>query len=208
MENKYLTLARRAREEDNKEDAKTYYQMLKTEEPDNGEARFFAPYYDLLTSTKGETYNKFVNFCKAMAPVVKSVAGSADAEEEKVALLKAIYYAFENLPIMMHNIQADLWGTAPDSKKPVYNEQRKHVGKAGTEAFYAYGDAIAAAFTTPSAKEVALLAWKKAVELQQKWPYYKIQNNVEEYVAKIQAIDPTYVLPKKAGCISFAKYAK
>ena len=42
---KYLKLARTAREEDNSEDAKRYYDMVRTEDPENGEAKFFYAYY-------------------------------------------------------------------------------------------------------------------------------------------------------------------
>ena len=97
MENKYLTLARRAREEENKEDAKNYYQMAKTEDPDNAEARFFAPFYDLLTSKNGEVYSKFTNFCKVLTPVAKAVISSADSEEEKTELLKLQIISTKNM---------------------------------------------------------------------------------------------------------------
>ena len=44
-QNKYLVLARRAREEGNAEDARRYYDILRTEDPDNAEAKFFYSYY-------------------------------------------------------------------------------------------------------------------------------------------------------------------
>ena len=39
--NKYLILARQARAEGNSEDAKTYYNKVREENPEDGEAKFF-----------------------------------------------------------------------------------------------------------------------------------------------------------------------
>ena len=47
MESKYLTLARQARADGNSEDAKNFYNKLREENPESGEAKFFYAYYAL-----------------------------------------------------------------------------------------------------------------------------------------------------------------
>ena len=56
-----------------------------------------------------------------------------------------------------------------------------------------------------ASKTLAVSAWKEGVSLQQKWYAYKYEGkSAEEYAAKIQKVEPEYVMPKKAGCISLA----
>lgn len=89
-QNKYLLLARRAREEDNAEDARKYYDMVRTEDPDNVEAKFFYSYYRMFSDTQGHAFSNFVNFCKGIKSTVAMVIGSADSEAEKKAFLLTI----------------------------------------------------------------------------------------------------------------------
>lgn len=58
--NKYLKPARTAREEDNTEDAKKYYDMVRTDDPENGEAKFFYAYYSLYEGKNGEIPQNFL----------------------------------------------------------------------------------------------------------------------------------------------------
>lgn len=74
MENKYLKLAREARSEGNSEDAKKFYDLVRTEDPENGEAKFFYAYYALYEVTNGEIAKRFTNLCNALKTSVKSFA--------------------------------------------------------------------------------------------------------------------------------------
>ncbi len=70
---KYLNLARRAREEGNAEDAKKFYDMVRIEEPENFEARFYYPYYNFVGGTKGEANASFGKLISATVSIVKEV---------------------------------------------------------------------------------------------------------------------------------------
>lgn len=202
---KYLTLARRAREEDNTEDAKRYYDMVRTEDPDNTEGRFFYAYYRLWDGKKGEAYDKYVDFCKVVVPVVNTTAESDAPYDEKKAFLLDVLSSIRGLPASINGVLKDLWQVASDSGKSEYNSKMKSCQKIGIEMLYGYGDAIEKHFSDQAAiMAIAADAWKKGVELNQQYPYCGIDKTLsEKYAAKIQKIDPTYTPPKKAGCISF-----
>lgn len=95
-QNKYLVLARRAREEGNAEDARRYYDILRTEDPDNAEAKFFYSYYRMMDGTNGEAFNNFVAFCKGVGSTVSLVQLSDDTEAAKKAFLKTIFDCVES----------------------------------------------------------------------------------------------------------------
>lgn len=201
-ENKYLKLARRAREENNTEDAKKYYDMVRTENPDNTEARFFYSYYRLWDGTKGEAYGKFIDFLNVVIPVVKSVAGSDASDEEKEKLVEDMYSSVQGLTMSVRSIQIDLFNAGKDQ---IYNKQKNSCEKNGTEMLYKFGDALETNFAgNTKILAVAVNAWKKAVSQQQQFPYCGLDKTLpEKYLPKIQKVDPSFTLPKKAGCISF-----
>lgn len=60
--NKLLVLAKRAREEDNTEDAKKYYEMAMIEDPTNWESAFYASYYHLMESPIAQLPETLKNF--------------------------------------------------------------------------------------------------------------------------------------------------
>ena len=82
-QNKYLLLARRAREDKNTEDAKKYYDMVRTEDPENVEAKFYYSYYKLLDSTNGQAAGNFVTFCNGMNSTMSMLIDSDMTVSEK-----------------------------------------------------------------------------------------------------------------------------
>ncbi len=202
---KYLKLARRASEEGNSEDAKKYYDLLRTEDPDNAEAKFFYAYYNLWAGTKGEVFNNFLSFCNVVDPVVKLIAESGDDITEKAKIIEIIYKALAGVPASVRSIQMQLWQSAPDATKPMYNDEKKKCEKRGIEMLYGFGDVLEKYFGgETSIMKIAVEAWKNGVNLNQQCPYCGIEKGkADKYLPKIQKIDPAYTLPKKAGCISF-----
>ena len=202
---KYLKLARRAKEEDNTEDAKKYYDMVRTEDPDNVEARFFYSYYRLWDGTKGESFGKYLDFCKTVSTIVRAVQETDAPDEFKKSLLVEIFNSIKGTPISITRIQKDLWQSASDSQKPKYNSQQKESSKVGIEMLYGFGDNIAKAFANDAGfTSIAVDSWKAGVALNQQYPYCGIDKTLsDKYIEKIKSADPSYTPPKKAGCISF-----
>ena len=93
-ENKYLKLARMARADRNSEDAKKYYDMVRTEDPENVEAKFFYSFYRLMEGTKGEAYGVFIDLCNSTKSTMSLLSVSEMSDDEKKAFVKDV---FENL---------------------------------------------------------------------------------------------------------------
>ena len=78
-------------------------------------------------------------------------------------------------------------------------------GKKGIQTLKELGDLIYALYPDdPECGKIAVVAWKEFVSLAQKWYAYAEKGDAEVYAEKIKKIDPSYVMPKKAGCISLA----
>lgn len=204
--NKYLTLARQARAEGNSEDAKTYYNKVREENPEDGEAKFFYAYYALYEGKNGELPRRFDNVCQAVFSAIKMVKNSDAPVGEKYVTIKEIVNAFLPMTWSMNRYMNkkntetkvgdsyvkvfDISSITSTCKKGMFT-----IRDLGNE-LEAYGDSDAIA--------LAVLAWKEYVSLAQKWYSYPPKGEAEIYAEKIKKIEPSYEMPKKAGCISLA----
>ena len=202
---KYLKNARAAREEDNSEDAKKFYDMVRIEDPENGEAKFFYQYYSLYEGKNGELPTRFNSLTKVLKSSIRFVAESDIGEVEKMDLISAIVSSFVPVTWSLNRHMNSLTvGSGENKQLVIPANQIKGACIDGVIALYELGDTIDKYFgNNKEAMKLAASAWKEAVSLNQKWYAYNYGKSVEEYVAKIQKIEPDYVMPKKAGCISF-----
>lgn len=204
---KYLRLARTARAESNTEDAKRYYDMVRTDDPENGEAKFFFAFYSLYEGKNGEIPKRFSNLCAGLKSSIKLVKDSDMDESEKISTIGEIFDAFIpeawSLNRYMNNKNRET--KVGDSYVKVFEaSQISSVSKEGLATLKDIGDFIASIYSTsPEGMNLAVKAWKEYVSLAQKWYAYAPKGDAEIYAAKIQKVDPSYEMPKKAGCISF-----
>ena len=207
-DNKYLKLARAARDENNGEDAKKFYDMVRVEDPENGEAKFFYQYYSLYEGKNGEIASRFSKLVNVINSSVTMVAQSEEGNEEKLATIKAIVEACVPMTWSLNRYMNKLTvGSGSDKQRVLSNSDIVSVCVNGVVALYNLGDVIQKLMgDNPEAMKLAADAWKEGVSLQQKWYAYKYNGKTaDQYAAKIQKVDPSYEMPKKAGCISFSE---
>lgn len=196
QESKYLKLAQRAREENNAEDAKKYYDMVRMENPDNCEARFFYPIYKLWDGKKGEWASNFLILCNNIEPGIKDISEADMPLADKEKLLADVFEEIKPLPRTCNKVLNEI-------KEPLSS-----CGRGGIYMFYNFGDAIEKYFpNNGKLMNLACTAWKEGVDLQKNWPLFGADKSFpEKYTEKIQKLDPAYTTPKThSGCLSSAK---
>ncbi len=207
-DNKYLTLARQARADGNSEDAKTYYNKVREDDPENGEAKFFYAYFALYEGKNGEIPQRFGNVCQAVFSAVKMVKSSTAPVAEQYATISEVVNAF--LPMTwalnryMNNKNRET--KVGDSYVKVFDQSSITSScKKGMFAIRDLGNELESIYGGDAdAMAIAVLAWKEYVSLAQKWYAYPPKGEAEIYAEKIKKIEPSYEMPKKAGCISFS----
>ncbi len=206
--NKYLKLARTAREEDNTEDAKKYYDMVRVDDPENGEAKFFYAYYALYEGKNGEIPKRFSNLCVVLKNSIKMVKESDCDDNEKAVVLNAIFDNFipTTWSLNRYMNKKNTETKIGNSYVKVFDQtQIISVSKEGMKTLKDLGDYTASLFgSSQEGMKLAVKAWKEYVTLAQKWYAYATKGEAETYAAKIQKVEPSYEMPKKAGCISLA----
>ena len=205
---KYLTLARTARQEGNSEDAKVFYNKLREEDPQNGEAKYFYNYYALYEGTNGELPKRFSNLCVAVMSAVKLIKESSLSYDEQLNSISEIIDSFvpetwsENRYMNHKNHETkvgDKYVTVFDFHTITSTAKNgmKTIRDLGDTLYNLYGD-------SEKGKLLATFAWKEYVALSQKWYSWAVKGDAEIYAEKIKQIIPGYEMPKKAGCISLA----
>ena len=205
---KYLKLARQAKAENNSEDAKNYYNKVREEDPENGEAKFFYAYFAIYEGTNKELYSRFSNFCKVLPSSIKLVEDSSLPKEEKLATIEEIVNTFvpETWALNRYMNSKNRQTKVGDSYVKVFDASViSSCGSTGMKALKALGDQVEKIYIAdPECKRLAAIAWKEYVSLSQKWYAYAVKGDAEIYAEKIKKVDPSYEMPSKAGCISFA----
>ena len=207
-ESKNLKLARQARAEDNSEDAKLYYGKVREEDPENGEAKYFYAYFSLYEGTNGELPKRFINLCSTVTASVKLVGASSMSKEEQLKSVAEIVDSFvpevwtENRYMNKKNTETKIG----DSYVKVFDTSAIiSCCKNGLMTLKALGDQIEKLYIADAeCKRLAVIVWKEYVALSHKWYAYAVKGDAEIYAEKIKKVDPSYEMPKKAGCISFS----
>ena len=195
-ENKYLKAARFAREENNATDAKRYYEMVKMDDPENAEAKFFYSYYNIISGKKGDAYNGYITFIEMLPSAIKSVVRCEMADSEKEILLKDMAEVVKTMPMLMYNILNSISQTSYGKENLAKTNQRS------ISMLYLFGDEIEKAFSKNEGtlSSISVDMWKAGIALQRRWVAVSFDKTYpEKYAAKIQKYDAEYVLPQKNG---------
>ena len=167
------------------------YVVVAAENPENPEAKFFAYYMDFLDSKEDASKRKMamIKLINSLEDAVKCVAEADCTKEEKLAVIKAIAELYTPVPGYMITVRLN----------PIAETIEN-----GVLSLYWLGSYIKKDFKADKeAMKLAIIPWKEGVKLQQQFYSYKYEGNkAEDYAAEIQKIDPSYTIPKKAGCIS------
>ncbi len=207
-ESKNMRLARQAMAENNTEDAKAFYLKAREEDPENGEAKFFYAYCCLYEGLVKEVPNRFSNLCKVLLSSINLVKNANCSKEEQLKTTEIIVEKFVPETWALNRFM-----NAKNHEKKVGNQyvnvyslsEIKSVSAEGMKTLKELGDGIEKNYPLDTeGKRLAVIAWKEYVSLSQKWYTYAVKGDAEIYAEKIKKIEPSYEMPKKAGCISFA----
>ena len=205
---KNLQLARQARAEKNSEDAKLFYLKVREEDPENGEAKFFYAFYSLYEGKVGELPTRFINLCSVLPSAITLISKSALSKEDQLKSISEIVDAFvpetwaDNRYMNNKNHETKIG----DQYVKVFDYSAiRSVSTNGMKTLKALGDQIEKLYLAdPECKRLAVVAWKEYVALSQKWYSWAVKGDAEIYAEKIKKVEPSYEMPKKAGCISFS----
>ena len=178
------------------------------EDPTNGEAKYFYAYYALYEGKNIEIPKRFANLCTTVSAAVKLVKESSLSKEEQLKSIDETVNSFvpECWALNRYMNHKNRETKVGDSYVKVFSASEiTYTCKTGMSTLKTFGDEVSKLYLAdPECKRLAAIIWKEYVSLCQKWYAYAPKGDAEIYAQKIKEIDPSYEMPKKAGCISFA----
>lgn len=216
-ESKYLKLARQAREDNNTEDAKKFYDMARVEDPENIEAKFFYAYYNLNDAINRDVPNKFVDYTKAAVSSVKLLITSTLADKQKKELLKEIVAIHERETVSIPNYvltKIERTDSNGISNGGIYSySEYSMVENASMKSLEEMGNTIANAFgDDETCMSYAVALWKQIFNHHSQAFFTKSAGTADEsakkwheLVEKIQKVDPSFPTPKEPFVLKCGK---
>lgn len=196
---KILLAARQALQENNYEDAKKYYDMVKTEDPTNVEAKIQYQYCKFLDCTNGQAYNCYNDYMNVLQHAVNNISASDMPVQEQLEFLSTLVdnsiNALKQCTNAMETIRVENDGTSA------------RISRLRGENFLfarAFGDAVEQKYKdSAEGMKVACDAWKRFVNRANGSIYVSKTDaeTIPTYVEKIQKVDPSFTfVAKKRGC--------
>ena len=215
MDTKYLKLARQAREENNTEDAKKFYDMARTEDPENVEAKFFYAYYNLADAIVRDVPNKYVDYTKVAVSSVKRLKESTLSDKEKLDLLEDIANTHAKEVVRVYHYVASHRDRSTsdhvDTNGYYDTFQVASVQSASIHSLEDMGNNVANLFgSEPKAMELAANLWKGIFSDKRFSREYFFQSGTtkeesakkwHELVEKIQKTDSSFPTPEEPKAI-------
>lgn len=201
-----LTMAREMLMGGHIKDACTHYYEIKEGNPENAEAAFFADYLAFLLMIEendgSAAARALISMRKNVENTVKCIR-EAEFEDDGLNTDLTSEQKQEVCRLLLLSKMVEIY-------VPIIGFLfKKRIATSSTaietsvSGLYALGDAIEKEFDAkPEFMKEAIVAWKEAVLLQRTYYAYKYGVNPEDYAIKIQKFDPSYTMPKKAGCVT------
>lgn len=201
-------VARRAKEQDNSDNARKYYDMILIKDPSSWEANFYSVYFkskgckikDILIAAR-----EIKNCVLSVIPLVKENVG--DSEQEQV--LSKIVYETKELVFMLINASISHYQQF-SSNVPTVQGMANNVFEC-CQVFFNMGDCIESTFGVEKYKDLIIHSWQCGVDnlngenpTKMFWVVSckdQMRTWVEKYGNKISALDQSYKTPQaNSGC--------
>ena len=178
---KYYQLARTAKEEDDSKTAAKYYGLIREEDPESWEAKFYSIYYEAIECKVAEAYSMCVKLEKIASSILSSIKNNEPKDKQAECVLE-VASKINDIALMFLNGNSEeatgeapnlviIWGDHLEEKYPDVSEITE-------QAASFWENALSVLIDTYGIGEE------------------KIDNTVEKYSKKIQKYNRNYVVPK------------
>ena len=185
------TLARRAKEDGNSQNAAKYYEQIVIEDPNSWEAAFYGVYYTAMNCTIGQIASAAVSVDNCIGSTFKLIKEYV-AEEDQKAAYTEVYNKTTELAGVMCNGAIDHYSKyrSVDSAKSELQQRMSAV----LRMMVHLGDQVNSVFDD---KDLAILAYKFVLKLAQGAPQYHglSSSEVNSIIDRISSIDPSFEAP-------------
>lgn len=202
-------IARRAKDDENSENAAKYYDMILVKDPTSWEAAFYVVYYKAMSCkiaqirSAGQSVNNCLN---SVLNLIKEYV--TDKEEQKKAYTE-VATRVVMITTLLNSSSVNHYNGIDYQIRSKYLQEYLDNRFAALKCIYALGDLLESMFgTDPEANKLSVTAWEDGIS----WHLTMVcdladkegnRNTINKYAEKVKKYKPEYVMPqesKNGGC--------
>lgn len=195
-------IARRAKDDNNSENAAKYYDMISVKDPSSWEAAFYAVYFKSMTCKVAQIRSAGKNVSNCIDTVLKLIKDNVKDEKSQEEAYTEVSNSVMTVALMLYNGARNNYSSADEVSEMLSSSL------AAINCLYALGDNLDLFFDLDKkANILSLKAWKQGIELHQTLITYMLwdskeenRNTVRKYASKVKKYDPGYATPKEKAC--------
>lgn len=209
LANLYL-LARRAKDDNNCENATKYYDMILVKEPNNWEAAFYTVYFKAEGCKIAQIQSAAISVSNCVDTVLKLIKDHVSDKQEQIKAVQEIANRCSSISDMLYNAALKHYIGIDSQIKTQYTQEMLNNCCAARDIMYTLGNYTDSIFANYSELHTTVVdAWKNGITKHNGLMSFFAQkdtnkNIIMEYVAKVQKYDSSYQAPEiktsSGGC--------
>lgn len=200
-------IARRARNDNNVENAARYYDMILIKDPESWEAYFYQTYCRAMDCKIAEIQSAAKSVSNCIGSTFKLIKDKVEDKDIQKLACAEVALRVTDTASALYNAAINHFQGIDSSIRYKYYDEVKANAMATINCFYTLGDKLDAVFGADAwANELAVTYWKQGVEMNKPSPLdgkdEKGKNIVNDYIEKIKKYDESYALAQAntGGC--------
>lgn len=200
---RYLLLARRAKDSDNSADAAKYYGMAEAEDPNNWEAVFYSVYFTAM-QTNIAGISSAINLVSNSLPGVIDLIKNHTPADDQLDAVAEIVVRCNAIAGVMYSAAANHYNGISDSIRSNYTMEFRARAYTAAALPKTLGDLIEKEFGQDAAYHMAIAtAWEKCYTIQENGSIYAFSTGAPTgMLPDIAKYDKEFVRPRVQGRIN------
>lgn len=202
-------LARRAKADNNSENAQKFYEQILVKDPSSWEANFYTVYYQSMQCKIANIQSAAIRLSNCEDTVLKLIRDNITDPEESKKVVDEMAAKLINISDMLYNAATNHYNGISLSIRNRYTQEFLNNCCAARDVLYNMGNYVIQIFGDDYGKKIAVPCWKVGIEQHKKLMFHfakkeENKNIIMGYVEKIKKYDPNFETPeiaiKSGGC--------
>lgn len=199
-------IARRAKENNNSENAAKYYDMILVKDPNSWEAAFYVVYFQAMQCKIAQIQSAGISVANCINTVMQLIENNVEDKEEQKKAYTEVSTNVMVISQMLFRAAKNHYNGIDAQIRDKYIQEWIDNAFAAMDCVYILGDCLDLYFSFDSdANKLSILAWSQGVA----WHKQLIANlenkeknreTINAYVSKIKKYDESYTEPQESGC--------
>ncbi len=198
LENLY-EVARRAKDNNNSEQAEKYYDQILVKDPRSWEATFYTVYFKAMSCKIAEITSAATSISNCLSSVFSLIDENV-AEEEKGDVINELFHKCDGISSMLFDAAQNHYLDIDIQIRDSYTQEYCYNAFASSHIMYDFGNLLEVTFEDKFGP-IAAIAWQEGIRLHKRYISYLVdkegnKKTILEYAEKIKKYDPEFKTPE------------